>query len=206
MSFNHLNVTPSGILNATRAPFDYNTRRRFGRRLLALHTYLSAVPSSHYKHQHLASKVVKDQPCGAVACAFGHAVVSGKFPNILATYKAKFDDKGIAVVESAWVPEVSVTFKTKKDRTILTRLKKLLGDNIRDYDFYALDLDDIKDDMRFPADEYFGPGAWDTIFDLDAYGFDRKAINKAKVMKRIADVAEKVYGVKLPTKTIAKAA
>ena len=196
----HLNVKYIGgkvKLTSTRAPYDYNTRRRFGRRLAALHRYLSTIPSSHYNHSSLAESYDKANPCGSVACAFGHAVVSGKFPNILAKFKVdsykNFDGD----------TEVDITFSTKNAPKIYRSLRDVLGSVEKLNVAYAhstynsaLSVRDITDDVEFSADEYFGPGAWATIFNGDSYGNAWQVkVTKAVVLKRIAKVAKNCYGV-----------
>lgn len=62
--------------NLNTSPRD---KRTYGTRLLKLRDYLKSRSDGKYNHLNLVSRCNASHPCQSVACAFGHAVISGKF-------------------------------------------------------------------------------------------------------------------------------
>lgn len=184
-------------LQAAASPLTAALNRKFGNRLVKLHALLSAMPASQYRHVSLVTKVVSVGPtpppvhaCGSVACAFGHAVISGKFRDIPVLVDWG-DSDGDGIYDN-------VSFGGKDNRASGNALLDMLGDHAADmYPDYTYDGDVIiaqveYDNIEIAADSYFGPGAWEGIF-----GTNYTSPNPAKrtVLGRIKNIAEKCYGV-----------
>lgn len=170
-----------------RSPLPYNDRRRFGSRLKRLHAHLGTLKPSQYNHDSLVDALNPKAPaCGSIACAFGHAVISEKFKGLHTTVTLKPN----AVIDSKGrVSDDDLKFKVI-DQPGLKRYLKAAG-------LKVCENSDL-DDFSTAADAYFGPGAWNAIFDTEAYPWSGKgAATKAVVRKRIKDMAEKAYGVKV---------
>ena len=58
-------------------------RAKYSLRLTKLAAYLRTLPNSRYDHSDFVREI---NDCGPVACAFGHAVASGIFPDINMKY------------------------------------------------------------------------------------------------------------------------
>jgi hypothetical protein len=153
-------------------------RLMFGERLERLHNYLKKV--KHYQHESLVTEAAPKHPCKSTACAFGHAVVSGLFPEIKARFRWRTKD----VEKDGTVSGQVMDFKT-----LYGQLRKM-----EQFDYSITD-------MEAAADEFFGPGVWNVIFEYDAYGrHNADSVTKAAVLKRIRDVAEKGFGYTITTK------
>lgn len=153
-------------------------RLMFGQRLERLHNYLKKV--KHYQHESLVEEANTKHPCQSTACAFGHAVVSGLFPEI----KARFRWSKKQIEADGTVSGTVMDFKT-----LYGQLRKM-----EQFDYSVTD-------MEAAADEFFGPGVWNVIFEYDAYGrHGVHNVTKATVLKRIRNVAEKGFGYTINTK------
>lgn len=166
----------------TKSPLPYNDRRRFGNRLKRLYAYLGTLRAENYNHSTLAERINVKHPCGSVACAFGHAVISEKFKGLQARYRIYGDAKTDA---NGAVCDYNFEFDVISESAIREAVQAI-GCTLEN---------DEGDTMSAAADAYFGPGAWEVIFDEGAYVWD--SATKRAVMNRIAKLAEKAYGVKV---------
>lgn len=172
-------------LTVTRSTLPYEQRRRFGNRLRRLHAYLGTLKPQQYDHDALVTDLPSEKApsCGTVACAFGHAVTSGKFKDIPATAyvprNVKPDAKGL-------YHENDIHYKVLK-ASVTAHLKA-----------NGIDREGHYPNMELAADSYFGPGAWDNIFDICAFSYCGSGGKVLKtVRQRIKTIAEKHYGVKV---------
>lgn len=60
--------------------------QRYAARLRKLANYVESLPAEQYNHNQLVKKLGKE-PCGTVACAFGHAIASKQFPGLKVSVK-----------------------------------------------------------------------------------------------------------------------
>jgi hypothetical protein len=189
MSLAAPNITVSFFDHAVsieRSPLSPTQRRRFGNRLKRLHAYLGELKPRHYDHDSLVSELDTKAPCGSIACAFGHAVVSGKFKGIHTVAEVR---RGVKPDEKGRVHDYNLTYKVI-DKPGLKQFLKAEG--------LKLDEGSSIDNFGTTADAYFGPGAWAAIFDTKGYQWHgRGRATKTNVRKRIAQVAAKAYGVKV---------
>jgi hypothetical protein len=187
----NITLVDGRVTKVTRSALPYNDRRRFGNRLRRLYAYLGGLKPSQYNHDSLVSGLAPKAPaCGTIACAFGHAVTSGKFKDIPMAYSlrrgAKPDAKGM-------FDETDINYRVQK--SAVRQEVKARGLKPDTEGFYH-GMNSINSETA--ADAYFGPGAWANIFDIDAYPWSGNGkATKAVVMRRIKDIAEKAYGVKV---------
>jgi hypothetical protein len=186
MRSNFLARTDSGALRI-KPNTDLSARQRktFGNRLLKLAAYLSKLPSKNYNHAYLVETIHAKKPaCGAVACAFGHAVISGQFKDINVRAKFKFNPED----NICEMYRDEIDFEVKNVKKLAERLNALDREKIYKPEYIS------EDNMENPADVYFGPGTWDAVFDECAYtiGYPKKSV----VVNRIRKLADKCYGVK----------
>lgn len=171
----------NGTFRVEQSPLPYNDRRRFGARLKRLYQHLKSLPKDRYDHRVLVKSFdaePKTPKCGSVACAFGHAVVSGKFKGLGMTVRPKARAK-------------LIDGKYREDDLVY----KVLGPQVR---AAIKELGVFRDrggavGAKEAADVYFGPGSWRAIFEYDALGHFEPT--KAEVMARIAVIAKGAYGV-----------
>ena len=172
-------------------------RRRFGKRLVKLHKYLGSLKPAQYNHGSLVTTLgPTPTACGTVACAFGHAVLSGEFKDIPVTASVK---RGVKPDADGKFEDNDITFKALKGlvRSEINRLGVPVEVNAS-----GLYTDGAGIDTKTAADVYFGPGAWKYIFDVDAYPwhngyFNDNRTSKAIVMRRIRAIAKNAYGVEV---------
>lgn len=182
------NIDTTGpFIKVSRSPLDYNSRRRYGNRLKRLHKVLGEIKPKNYNHSNLVTRLAaKPEPeqCGSVACAYGHAVVSGKFKGLLTkaviSKNAKPDENGFIYTGSI---DYRLTSKVALREAIAKTGSQM-------YSF------DSENDADVQADAYFGPGTWDSIFETNAYNKYSGYVTLFEVRKRIKLVAEKAYGIK----------
>lgn len=173
-----------GTIKVEKSPLPYNDRRRFGSRLKRLHQLLKSLPPSRYDHRLLVSKYApveeKKPACGSVACAFGHAAVSGQFKDLPVLVRPKVRAK----------PYSDGSFNN--DDLVYKVDHKAIRDEIKRRGFAKI-AGGVG--MKSAADIYFGPGSWNAIFEFDAVGSAGVDITKTMVMNRIKLVAKNAYGV-----------
>jgi hypothetical protein len=157
-------------------------QRRYANRLLQLMDYLKRIKPERYRHDCLVDVEryrsdggVPKNSCGTVACAFGHAVISGKFPHMGLTIRA-------------WHPNPKVNRKDHNYRGSedIVSMKTNSGKHLS---------------SEKEANKFFGPGSWEHIFDSHSdnypgygrFSWDGYRVTRQVVIARIEKFVKESY-------------
>lgn len=128
--------------------------QRYAERLTKLRDYIAALPANRYNHDELVETLGKE-PCGTVACAFGHAIANKNtlFP-------------GLRPIK------VSVSYPDQpwEEQGVHYNFPDLPNDKYADAEEWA--------------NYYFGPGSWSNVFSLTPY-YDLKDQRPAAIKRAV---------------------